>query len=216
VPSDEASDPTQEQLAARRLLDALRRYHRREPLRADVRVDTLIAQVHGSVDARPAGHRGAARLTIDDAALRAVVDGLVKSGAMERRGHRVRLPEHQPGLSPEMRERVDRLLGGLREAGAAPPPIDGIAARLGIPPGVVAQLRAAGEVVSVAPGIDYPRATWLEISERLDRLARGGRLNVARVRDDLRASRRHAEAILRHLRAGPRPGSGSPAPVARA
>jgi len=72
----------------------------------------------------------------------------------------------------------------------------------------VAQLRAAGEVVSVAPGIDYPRATWLEISERLDRLARGGRLNVARVRDDLRASRRHAEAILRHLRAGPRPGSG--------
>ncbi len=203
MPTDQTSDLTQEQLAARRLLDALRRYHRREPLRADVRVDTLIAQVHGSVDARPAGHRGAARLTIDDAALRAVIDGLVARGAMERRGHRVRLPEHQPGLNQEMRARVDRLLGGLREAGAAPPPIDGIAARLGIPAGVVAQLRAAGEVVSVAPGIDYPRATWLEISERLDRLARGGPLNAARVRDDLRASRRHADAILRYLRSGP-------------
>lgn len=200
MPTDGPIDPAQQQLAERRLLDALRRSHRREPLRADIRVDTLIALLHGAADARPAGHRGATPLALDDAALRAVIDGMVERGEMLRRGHRVRMPDHEPGLSPAMRERVDRLLGGLREAGAAPPPIDGLAARLGIPPGVVAQLRAAGEVVSLAPGIDYPRASWLEINVRLDWLARSGHLSVGRVRDDLRATRRHAEAILRYRR----------------
>lgn len=190
----------QQRLAERRLIDALRRYHRREPLRADVRVDVLVGLVLSATDDRPASHRGATPLTLDDAALRAVIDGLVARGEMARRGHRVRLPDHEPGLGAAMRERVDRLLGGLNEAGAVPPPLDALAARLGVPPTVVAQLRSAGEVVSVAPGIDYPRATWAEITSRLDRLARGGPLSVARVRDDLRATRRHAEAILHRYR----------------
>jgi len=52
----------------------------------------------------------------------------------------------------------------------------------------------------VAPGIDYPRATWAEITERLDRLAASDQLSVRRIRDELASTRRHAEAILRRHR----------------
>lgn len=194
-------DPAQRRIAERRLLDALRRIHRREPLRPDVRIDTLVAAVRAGAPAAARGHRGGTPLTLDDAALRAVIDELAVAGRIAREGRRVRLPEHAPGMEPAMRERVNRLLDGLREAGAEPPRVEPIAARLGIPDGVIAQLRSSGELVALAPGIDLPRATWDEIGERLDRLAQREALNVGRVRDHLRTSRRHAEAILARRRA---------------
>jgi hypothetical protein len=193
-------DPGQRRLAERRLVHALQRFHRREPMQTDIRVDTLLASVRSAP--RPAaGHRGAAQLTLDDDQLRAVVDELVASGTLMRQGHRVRLPAHGPSMDPEMRERVDRLLEGLREAGTEPPRVDGIAARLGITPTALAQLRTSGELVSVAPGIDYPRSVWDSMSERIDRMDRSGPLHVGYVRDQLRTSRRHAEAILAYRRA---------------
>jgi hypothetical protein len=192
--------PSQRRLAERRLVHALQRLHRREPMQPNVRVDTLLAAVRAAP--RPAsGHRGATPLTLDDAALRAVVDDLVAAGTVLRQGHRVWLPDHRPSMDPEMRERVDRLLDGLRESRAEPPRIDGIAARLGITPSVLAQLRQSGELVSVGPGIDYPRDVWEWISERLNGMGRGGVLNVGHARDELRTTRRHAEAILAHWRA---------------
>jgi hypothetical protein len=197
-------DPAQHRLAAGRLQAALRRLHRREPLRADVRVDAVIAELRAAPP-QAAGHRGSTPLMLDDDALRSVVDDLVAAGTLVRTGHRVRLPDHAPSLAPEMRERVDILLAGLRSAGAAPPRVDGIAARLGIPPNVVAQLRSAGELVSVAPGIDYPRDTWEELRGRIDRLAARGHLTVGPLKDQLHASRRHAEALLAHWRAERRP-----------
>jgi len=97
-----------------------------------------------------------------------------------------------------MRERVDQLLATLSAGSATPPAAESVGARLGIPPALIGQLRAAGELISVAPRIDYPRAAWLEISHRLDLLADAGAPSVRRVRDDLGTARRHAEAILRH------------------
>ena len=203
----EPINPTQRQLAERRLLAALRRLHRREPLRADVRVDTLVAELRASEQQRPAGHRGAAPLQLDDAGLRAVVDLMVERGALARSGHRVRLPEHNPALDPLMQQRVDTLLAGLASAGPAAPPVAGIASRLGIPTVVLDQLRAAGELVSLGEGIDYPRPVWAELEVRLGAMAARGPLTVSRVRDELRSTRRHAEAILRRRRGarrGPR------------
>jgi hypothetical protein len=192
--------PSQRRLAERRLVHALQRMHRREPMQPNIRVDTLLAAVRAAP--RPAsGHRGATPLTLDDAALRAVVDELVTAGTLLRQGHRVWLPDHRPNMDPEMRERVDRLLDGLRESRAEPPRIDGIAARLGITPAVLSQLRQSGELVSVAPGIDYPRDVWEWIGERLNGMGRGGVLNVGHARDELRTTRRHAEAILAYWRA---------------
>lgn len=188
-------DPGQRRLAGRRLLHALQRAHKREPMQADVRVDALITAVR----ARPqpaTGHRGATPLTLDDADLLRIVDELVANGTFLRQGHRVWLPGHQPRMDPEMQERIDRLLEGLREARTEPPRVEGIAARLGITPPVLDRLRRSGELVAVAPGIDYPRDVWEFIRERLDGMGRGGVLNVGHVRDELRTSRRHAEAIL--------------------
>jgi hypothetical protein len=96
-----------------------------------------------------------------------------------------------------MGERIDRLMAELGSAGAVPPPVDGVAARLGIPAALVAQLRASGRLVEIGPRMDYPREAWAGISDRLDRLASEVPLSVQAVRDALGTSRRHAEAILR-------------------
>jgi hypothetical protein len=169
-------------------------------MKPDVRVDALLAAVRAAPRPAP-GHRGAAPLKLDDAGLLDVVDGLVERGAFVRQGHRVRLPDHRPELDPELRERVDRLLDGLRETQYEPPRVDGIAARLGVTPSALAQLRQSGELVSVAPGIDYPRDVWETIRDHVDRLSHSGGMSVGRLRDELRTSRRHAEAILAYRRA---------------
>ena len=169
-------------------------------MQGDFRVDALMTAARTTPRAA-AGHRGAASLDLDDRALMDVVDRLVSAGTLERRGRRVRLADHRPQLDPELRERVERLMEGLREAGAEPPRVDGIAGRLGVTPAALAQLRQSGELVAVAPGIDFPRDVWDGISARVDRLARSGGLIVGRVRDELRTSRRHAEAILAYRRA---------------
>jgi hypothetical protein len=190
-------DPGQRRLAERRLVHALQRLHKRQPLVADFRVDAVVEAARAVPRAAP-GHRGSVVLALTDAELRDVLDGLVRAGRIRRRGHRVRVAGQPPALDAESQARVDRLLMGLREAGAAPPRVDGIAARLGITPPLLAQLRRSGELVSAASGIDYPADVWASLSERLDRMH--GPLTVARVRDELRTSRRHAEAILAHRR----------------
>jgi hypothetical protein len=194
-------------LADRRLIAALRRLHRREPLKADLRMDAVVAEARADpAEGRPAGHRGSGTLRAwSDADLRTRLDALVTKGRVAREGRRVRLAEHQPLISdPVMRERVDRLLVGLREAGADVPRVDALAARLGIPAGVLDQLRASGDLIALGPGIDYPPDVLAELLARTDALARRGPLNVARVRDELRISRRQAEALLAWRAAGPR------------
>ena len=196
---DAPIDPGERLLAERRLLAALRRHQRRSPLRADVRVDTLVGELRAGEPGRASGHRGRQPLLLTDGQLRSVVDGMVARGTLQRSGHRVQLPDGAAAsLDPIMRERVDQLLATLSAGSATPPAAESVGARLGIPPALIGQLRAAGELISVAPRIDYPRAAWLEISHRLDLLADAGAPSVRRVRDDLGTARRHAEAILRH------------------
>jgi hypothetical protein len=195
---DGAISPVQRRLAERRLLRAMRRHQRRSPLRPDLRVDALVGEVRAEEPGRASTHRGRHPLTLSDLELRAVVDGMVAAGALLRTGHRVQLAEGRPSLDSIMRERVDRLLATLTAGGASPPPADGVATRLGIPPGLLDQLRRAGELVAVAPRIDYPRAAWLAIARGVDDLAVDGTPSVRQVRDGLGTTRRHAEAILRH------------------
>ena len=162
-------------------------------------MDALIAELRADAKGRPAGHRGAQPLTLADGELRSVVDGMVASGELLRTGHRVQMPTGAaPAFDPIMRERVDRLVTTLTAAGAKPRPAEGVAARLGIPAALVDQLRAAGELVSIGPRIDLTRASWNQISARLDRLAATGPPSVAVVRDDLDTARRFAERILQH------------------
>jgi hypothetical protein len=209
-----AIDPEQRRVAERLVLAALRKFHREQPLSVDVRVDSLVGRVRAAAGRKPPPrHRGSAPLTLEDAELRRVIDEMADDGRLVRNGRRVGLPDVAPSLEPEMAERVERLLEGLRSAGASPPRVDGLAARLGIPPTVLDQLRAGGQLRQIAPGIDYPADVWSSLQARIEGMR--GPMSVARLRDDLHTSRRHAEAILdavtrrrdapgRHPRAGTR------------
>jgi hypothetical protein len=197
-------DPEQRHVAERLVLATLRRFHKEQPLSADLRIDSLVSRVRAAASRKPPPrHRGATPLTLDDADLRRVIDDMGADGRLVRTGRRVRLPDARPGLDPEMQERVDRLMDGLRSAGAEPPRVEGLAGRLGIPPTVVDQLREGGMLRSIAPGIDYPADVWSALRARVDEMP--GNLNVARVRDYLRTSRRHAEAIIGAVADQPRP-----------
>jgi hypothetical protein len=200
-------DPAQRRLAERRLFDTLRRILRREPLRGDVRVDRLISEVRAADPRRPSAHRGRQPLTLTDGDLRNLVDELVALGALRREGHRVGLAAAASNLDPIMHERVHQLLATLGASGATPPPAESVAARLGVPPALVEQLRAVGDLVPVGPRIDYPRSSWATISAQLDRLAVEAPLSVRGVRDALGTTRRHAEAIMRWHRATLEPGA---------
>jgi hypothetical protein len=200
--SQDPIDPAQRRLAERRLLAALRRHQRRAPLSSDLRVDTLVADMRAAEPVRGRGHRGRQPVILVDADLRRVVDEMVATGALLRRGHRVRLPDSGAGLDPIMRGRVDELMATLRSGGVSPPPVDGVAARLGIPAALVDQLRDSGGLVAVGPRIEYPLETWDEITRQLDRLAAERTVSVGLVRDEFGTTRRRAEAILRHRARG--------------
>jgi hypothetical protein len=191
-----AIDPEQRRVAERLVLAALRRFHREQPLSTDLRIDGLVSRVRAAAGRKPPPrHRGATPMTLPDADLRRVIEEMADDGRLARRGRRVGLPNAAPSLAPEMAERVERLMEGLRAAGAAPPRVDGPAARLGIPPVVLDQLRTCGQLRQAAPGIDYPADVWSSLVARVE--AMRGPLTVARLRDELHTSRRHAEAIQR-------------------
>jgi hypothetical protein len=205
-----AIDPEQRRVAERLILAALRRFHREQPLSVDLRTDALRARVRAAAARRPPSrHRGSTPLNLEEPDLRRVVDDLVADGRLVRHGRRVGLPDAEPTLDPEMAERVRRLLEGLRAAGAAPPRVDGLAARLGIPPTVLDQLRAGRPAAAGRAGNRLPGRRLVGLHARVD--AMRGERSVARVRDELRTSRRHAEAILAALAderpAGPHPPS---------
>lgn len=190
-----AIDPEQRRVAERLVLAALRRFHREQPMSADLRMDALVRRVREAAKRKPPPrHRGSVALTLSDADLRRVVEEMADDGRLVRTGRRVALPGTAPNLDLAMAARVERLLEGLRAAGAAPPRVDGLAARLGIPPPVLDQLRAGGVLRRIGPGIDYPADVWSSLVARLEGMR--GQLSVARVRDELHTSRRHAEAIL--------------------
>jgi hypothetical protein len=190
-----AIDPEQRRVAERLVLAALRKFHREQPLSVDIRVDSLVSRVRAAAGRKPPPrHRGSAPLTLEDAELRRVIDEMADDGRLVRHGRRVGLPDVEPSLDPEMAERVGRLMEGLRAAGASPPRVDGLAARLGIPPAVLDQLRSGGQLRQIAPGIDYPADVWSALQARIE--AMRGPMSVARIRDELHTSRRHAEAIL--------------------
>ena len=197
IDSEGPIDPAQRLLAERRLLAALHRHQRRAPLRPDLRVDTLVAELRAKDPTTGSRHRGRSPIHLTDAALRRVVDTMVASGALVRQGHRVRLPGDAPPMDPTMRGRLDDLLATLQAAGPTPPPAEAVATRLGIRIALLEELRANGELVPLAPRIDYPRATWDEVTRRLDLMADDAPLSVRAIRDELGTTRRHAEAILR-------------------
>lgn len=182
--------------AERRLLLALARLHGRDPLVPDIRVDAVVAELRRSGTARPASHRGGGTLPLTDAELRQIVDDLVERGELLRAGHRVRLPSHVAALPDAWRERADALIEALRAESPAPPRADAVARRLGLPEAALDYLRTSGELVALAPGIDYPADVARELLAVARRLAEAGTLSVATLREAIGGTRRYAAAII--------------------
>ena len=201
-----AIDPEQRRVAERLVLAALRKFHHEQPLSVDLRVDSLVSRVRAAAGRKPPPrHRGSAPLTLEEAPeLRRVIDEMAEKMTAGWRATAAQsaLRMCDPSLDPEMEERVDRLTEGLRSAGASPPRVDGLAARLGIPPSVLDQLRTGGQLRPLAPGIDYPADVWSALEARIDGIR--GPMSIARLRNELHTSRRHAEAILAARTRAPR------------
>jgi hypothetical protein len=168
-------------------------------MRPGFRTDAVLAELRADAGERlPSGHRGGGSLAdVSDAELIDVLESLTQRGQLGRSGRHVWLPDHRPQIDDgEMGARVDRLFAALREGMANPPRAGVLAARLGVPPALVGQLRASGQLVQVADGIDYPADVLASLITVLDELASADPLTVAAVRDALGTSRRHAQALL--------------------
>lgn len=183
----------------RRLTRELRRLMTAQPLAEGVRVDVLVRHLlDKEAPRRPPRHRGAGLLELDAAGIVELVDDLVVGGTLLREGHRVRLAGWEPPTAPETRQRIDRLMAELRNAGATPPRADAVARRIGLAPAMLDGLRRSGRLVPIGSGIDLPAETLAGLLSRIDELAHDGRLTEGRVRDALGTTRRHAHALLRH------------------
>jgi hypothetical protein len=193
---EDASPDRVRATAGRRVLRTLERLHRHAPLVPDVRVDALVAELRSSERARPSSHRGAERLPLTDAELRSVVDDLVSRGDLVRSGHRVRLPSHLAALPDAWRERADELIDVLRRESPSPPRADAVARRLGLPEAALDHLRATGELVEFAPGIDYPVDVAADLVAQARSLRDAGELSVAGLRERIGSSRRFAAAVI--------------------
>jgi len=164
----------------------------------DLRVDALLARASRQSAGPSSRHRGGGPpLGADE--LVAGLDSLVEQGIVHRSGRRVRLADGGSGLGPEMRRRADELLHELRAAGGAPPRAEAVARRLGLPAQVVAGLRAAGELVEVASGIDYPADVLAQLTQRLAALPPATATNTGLLAAALGVPRRYAQALRGHV-----------------
>lgn len=184
--------------AERRLIAVLRRLHAAQPMQPDHRIDAVRGAVQTAPTARSPRHRGGSLRAIDDVTFDAALDALVAAGRVMRNGRRIQLAVDRPVLGDQMRARANALLDALRAAGATPPRTESVARPLGVPIAVVEGLRAAGELVSIAPGIDYPADVIAGLVERLNGAAPGEPTRAAII-EELGVSRRYADALLSHL-----------------
>jgi selenocysteine-specific elongation factor len=93
------------------------------------------------------------------------------------------LPEYDPALEAR-----------LREAGHEPPPD----AELG-PPEAFAALRAHGRAVRLGRDMHIHPDALADVEARVVALGQAGEITLAGLRDDLRTSRKYAQALLEHF-----------------
>lgn len=185
--------------AERLVLRVLTRLHREQPLVEGFRVEAVVARVlaEAARSSLPSSHRGGGQLRLDAAAVNELLVAMEARGLVARAGRRVALPGRRPSLDPETRRRADALLAEMRAAGMRPPPIRVLARHAGLPDAVLEYLRQTGELVSVAPDVDYPADTLRAAEQRFHELAAAeGGVSAAAFRDALGAGRRHAVALL--------------------
>ena len=110
----------------------------------------------------------------------------------------MRLPSHQVRLSAAQQAQVEAALGQFARDPFNPPSAKGVREQLGEE--VLAVLLDRGDITQVSPEVLFLSETYERMVEAVKgRLASGGTLTVAQVRDLFNNSRKYALALMEHL-----------------
>ena len=127
----------------------------------------------------------------------ALIDGLVRRGALAQAGDRIGLPGRSEPLPPEVVEAMERVVAALSVA--APPPLSEVVRAAGCPPEGVRALAASDRIVRLETDLAYARPTYARLAGLALKMAAASPLTPAAFRDATGTSRRYALAILEDL-----------------
>jgi selenocysteine-specific elongation factor len=127
----------------------------------------------------------------------AVIDALVRDGALARDGDRLRDPSRAAGLPSTVREAMDRLEAAL--ASPSPPSLADAARAAGCPPDGVRALEAERRIVRLEDDLAWSAATYKALARTAVTMAAAGPLTPAAFRDATGSSRKYVMAILEDL-----------------
>ncbi len=175
-----------------------------------------LAELPGGLPDEPAAWRREPRLAyalarLPEAAWREASRALVAGGEVRLASGRIALVEAEPPapaapepLPPDLRATAVRALAALRADGAEPRSVQALADDLGIgreeTTAVLAALELEGHLRRIAPDVYIEPETLAELERRAVGLAaERGSISLAELRDELRTSRKYAQALVEHL-----------------
>jgi selenocysteine-specific elongation factor len=170
------------------VLDALRQFHRAQPLRAGMSREELRSRLSRSMDAK---------------GFNLVLSRLEKQGRVVSQAGRVRDAEHQPTFTPEQKEAANRIEAELLRERFSPPSPEEVMSRAGSAPAARAVWEALldhGAIVRVADGVFFHRTALEDVARMVrDHLATQGTMTAAAFRDLIGSSRKYAVPLLEYL-----------------
>jgi selenocysteine-specific elongation factor len=167
----------------RRLIDALRAYHRGQPLRAGMPREELRTRSGMPADL-----------------LSGALNAMRLSSEVVERGSEVALTSHRRGLTSEQQASVEAFLAELDAQPFNPPPLTELVRRHGLSPALVQYLVREQQVVRVSDDTVFARKAYEQAVSRLrEHLASHQTLTVAAARDVLGSSRRYVLPLLEWL-----------------
>jgi selenocysteine-specific elongation factor len=168
------------------ILHHLRARHETNPAAAGAGA----AEVRGSAFETLRGAGAPADLTLADA----LVEDLVRSGAVARSGASFRLPSHRPDVPDE---EIARLVAAIAEGEPLPPTIADLR-RSGIPSETIDAAIRSRALVRVSPDLVMTPA-FVARAVQVVRSAGAGGITVSEVRRRLGTTRRFAVPLMEHL-----------------
>ena len=165
------------------------------------RAEEALREYHGAQPLRPGMAREElqSRLGLQPAVFAAALAELAGDGVLVERDGVAALPGHVVDLGASSGPAA-RLVELLAAEPFAPPSLPEAAREAGAAPEVVRALERSGELVRLSPDVAFTRAAYERAVARVRAVVDAeGQVTVARLRDELGASRRPMLALLEHL-----------------
>jgi selenocysteine-specific elongation factor len=188
-PAGEAALNTSVVAAAEgQVLDALRLFHRAQPLRAGMSREELRSRLSRAMDAK---------------GFNLILGRLEREGRVVSHAGRVRDAEHLPTFTPEQAEAAKRIEADLLRERFSPPAPEEIQGRAGSAATARAVWEALldhGTIVRVADGVFFHRTALEAVADLVrEHLATQGAMTASVFRDLIGSSRKYAVPLLEYL-----------------